>query len=252
MNSSLPRTLGSVSEFFGIISEKREYQRFTKSTTTKTIGTDQCDMEGHHASCASAWIAGVCPTSRTVLIRSVTCRLLTLGNANFGVKLRYSRGSCSQRARRVSPGAFFTCSIAEHSAHEDRTTSLLAEIRDVGNADLRHFIALWLNYYLFSGNSGGSFQVPISVGEVHGEPAISFYATDGSLRGSLVFACRPTSSKLIAVLHVMSECRFKNPSGFVSASLPGERRIIRKVFTAVQEKFGDENTTVKYKVSASN
>jgi hypothetical protein len=120
----------------------------------------------------------------------------------------------------------------------DGTTSLLVRVRATQCASVREFLLDWLRDYLFAAHI--ALGPPTSVGCVGNDPALLFYASDGAVRGSLAMRTRPCSEPAndLVLVRVTSRSRFINPSGVVSASLPGERRIVRKLVLDIQDAFG--------------
>jgi hypothetical protein len=135
----------------------------------------------------------------------------------------------------------------DNTDDSDGTTSLLARVRFVQCSTVLTFLRSWLRDYLFAAQS--ALGPPTSVGSVGWAPALFFYAPDGAVRGLLTLDARSSGDAAdeIAVIRVSSSSRFRNPSGVVSASLPGERRIVRKLFLDLQEAFGPTNVQVLYK-----
>jgi hypothetical protein len=135
----------------------------------------------------------------------------------------------------------------DNTGDSDGTTSLLARVRFVQCSTVLTFLRGWLRDYLFAAQS--ALGPPTSVGSVGRAPALFFYAPDGAVRGLLTLDARTSgdAADQIAVIRVSSSSRFMNPSGVVSASLPGERRIVRKLFLDLQDAFGPTNVQVLYK-----
>jgi hypothetical protein len=129
----------------------------------------------------------------------------------------------------------------------DGTTSLLVRVRATQCASVREFLLDWLRDYLFAAHI--ALGPPTSVGCVGNDPALLFYASDGAVRGSLAMRTRPCSEPAndLVLVRVTSRSRFINPSGVVSASLPGERRIVRKLVLDIQDAFGPANVQLLYK-----
>jgi hypothetical protein len=128
------------------------------------------------------------------------------------------------------------------------TTSLLAVIQDVSPPKVHSWVGGWLQNRVFSADP---LPVPVSVdlASVCNSAVLLFYGSDGLVRGSLEFNTTSYESELnAAMLRITSRSRFVNPAGLMSASIPGERRIVRNMFAALQTKFGPDNCRVMYKV----
>lgn len=113
------------------------------------------------------------------------------------------------------------------------TTSLLICIDSNDAAEMRKWLSTWLREYLFG--SQGTMTVPLSMDVVKGQSLLYFYASAGDVRGVLTFSVeendyRPKSFGKGLFIRVTSSSRFVNPSGTFSATLPGERRIVRTLF----------------------
>jgi hypothetical protein len=138
----------------------------------------------------------------------------------------------------------------DHDPHEDHegTTSLLAVIQNSDVVVLHSWIGSWLQVRVFAADT---LPVPVSVdlSSSGNRAVLLFYGSDGNVRGSLVFnAASYERDRNAARLCITSRSRFVNPAGLTSASLPGERGIIRSLFSSLQSKFGARNCRVLYKV----
>lgn len=134
------------------------------------------------------------------------------------------------------------------SAHS-ATTSLLVRLTRVDIRELGVFTASWLNKYLFPGEVGGILQLPVSTEASQTSPAVIIHEHDSAPCGFLVFMCRPTSEDGGVDMYILSQRRLVNGTGFVSASLPGERRIVCSIFPATQAGYGSQSVVVTCKVS---
>lgn len=101
-------------------------------------------------------------------------------------------------------------------------------------SEIQKWLSEWLREYLFGAQ--GTMSVPLSMDIVGGRSLLYFYASTGDVRGVLTFSVEenrnnPTSLDKGLFIRVTSSSRFVNPSGTFSATLPGERRIVRTLFS---------------------
>lgn len=114
------------------------------------------------------------------------------------------------------------------------TTSLVVHIGDADARSVGAFIGEWLGEFIFS--SRGALPVPVSLDYDARRWLVYFYAADGAARGRLALGV--TASKAGGVeLRVTSASRFVNARGTYCATLPGERRLVRALFSAIGARF---------------
>lgn len=123
------------------------------------------------------------------------------------------------------------------------TTSLLVGVRDVECSRLQTFITRWLRNYV---SGAGPLPVPVSI---EGD-RLFFYGSDGGVRGKLqieVLSVLDEHAKENCEMRVSSASRFLNRGGSNSASLPGERGVVRALFRATLAEFGEDLVSLLYK-----
>ncbi|PXF47121.1 hypothetical protein BWQ96_03063 [Gracilariopsis chorda] len=127
------------------------------------------------------------------------------------------------------------------SAFAPGTTTLLLQV--FANAErLAAWTQEWLGEYIFS--SQGTLPIPVSQVTNEEEVQLLFYSADLEVRGILAISTESEGLNS-AKLRVTSSSRFINEAGKYTSTLPGERRIIRDLFSGVRESF--EGVNVLYK-----
>jgi hypothetical protein len=160
--------------------------------------------------------------------------------------------SLQQPSHSISNDGEDSCHSAGQFELSSGTTSFLAVIRGVNPATVHTWVGGWLQNRVFSADT---LPVPVSVdlASISNSAVLFFYGSDGLVRGSLEFNTALHERELnAAVLRITSRSRFINPAGLTSASIPGERRIVRNIFTSLQTSFGPRNCQVMYKVRRCN
>lgn len=122
------------------------------------------------------------------------------------------------------------------------TTSLRLAVAGVGRARAELFAEAWLRSHVE--HDGGLWGTPVSV---EGGDLV-YYGGDGGVRGVLRLAVSEAGGGASGVeLRVESASRFLNRGGQSSASLPGERGVVRSLFRGVMAEFGEEAVELLYK-----
>ncbi|KAI0566167.1 hypothetical protein FGB62_11g112 [Gracilaria domingensis] len=148
------------------------------------------------------------------------------------------------RAKCPSNRNFEVQSAARGPKFAPGTTTLLVQISEPVR-DLRSWTQQWLSDYIFSARAALTVPVSLRVNDKE-QCEILFYASDSTVRGILLVNVAAEGEKSItSKLQITSSSRFVNPSGTYTSTLPGERRIIRYLYSAIAERF--ESARVLYK-----
>lgn len=188
----------------------------------------------------------------------------------FGVALTAMRNAYDIRVRRLARKSVETChtsletkSVFTCVANRPRTspsngdqpvslppgtTSLLARLTESNKEKVQKWLLSWLTEYVFSAQA--TLSVPVSMDVIGGTSLLLFYASSGEVRGVLSLAVErernESESRQRLLVRVTSSSRFVNPSGQFSASLPGERKVIRTLFADLEKDFCG-NVQILYK-----
>lgn len=115
------------------------------------------------------------------------------------------------------------------------TTSLLIQLRAHDAGNVREWLHAWLRDFVFGAE--GAMSVPVSVDTDSNSRALMlFYSSAGDVRGVLSLSADSCPEGVL--IRATSASRFINPVGMYSATLPGERRVVRALFTDAQKRFG--------------
>lgn len=140
-------------------------------------------------------------------------------------------GNCVHRSK-VPLNSIYRCA-KDLSQFVPGTTTLLLQV-PANAARLTGWTQEWLREYIFS--SQGTLPIPVSQDNNEEEVRMLFYAADLEVRGILTIRIEPEGLNS-AKLRVTSSSRFINEAGTYTSTLPGERRIVRDLFSGVRESF---------------
>lgn len=121
------------------------------------------------------------------------------------------------------------------------TTSLLLRVNATDISAVRDWLQEWLRIYIFSAQ--GTVSVPLSMDTDGSRAFLYFYTSIGDVRGVLtLYAKREGPDETRGdqngiMVRATSASRFVNPAGTFTATLPGERRIIRTLFADMDKAF---------------
>lgn len=132
------------------------------------------------------------------------------------------------------------------------TTSLLVRIPGTDAQDITRFLREWLSDYVFS--STASISTPVSIDyndatateKAANGTRLLFYASQNEVRGVLTLSAEPAKKSQPSdvpndvIVRVTSSSRFINPAGTYAATLPGERRLIRNLYTRLSSQYATE------------
>lgn len=161
------------------------------------------------------------------LTRSLPLSKIQLSSEDHRSRLKIITAS-AEREKLISPG----------------TTTLLLRLEQTQVQPIRTWLRQWIREFLF--NAEGTLSTPVSTDSNGVQSFLYFYASATSIRGVLSFAAEDEPNSDSVIIRLTSASRFINPSGSFSATLPGERRIVRKLFSSIRQDY-DDRVTVLYK-----